>query len=94
MCNISTSYDRFKYIKRFKKIGSPTIGDNVYIGAGAKIVGNVKIGNNVRIGANCIVVNDVPDNSTIVLTKPRIIVNTDYKNDNHFYKYDEVIKSK
>ena len=48
----------------------------------------------MRIGANCIVVNDVPDNSTIVLSKPRIIVNTDYKKDNHFYKYDEVIKSK
>ena len=81
-------------LKGSKKIGSPTIGDNVYIGADAKIVGNVKIGNNVRIGANCIVVNDVPDNSTIVLSKPRIIVNTDYKNDNHFYKYDEVVKSK
>lgn len=94
MYNISTSYNRLKYIKGSKKIGSPTIGDNVYIGSVAKIVGNIKIGNNVKIGANCIVVNNVPDNSTIVLSKSRIIVNTDSKNDNHFYKYDEIVKGK
>lgn len=56
------------------KKGSPVIGDNCYIGVGAKIIGNVKIGNNVRIGANCIVTEDVPDNCTVVLNKPRIIV--------------------
>jgi serine O-acetyltransferase len=54
--------------------GSPTIGDNVYIGPGAKIFGKIRIGNNVRIGANCVVFCDVPDNSTIVLEKPRIIL--------------------
>ncbi len=54
--------------------GAPTIGDNVYIGAGAKIIGNIKIGNNVKIGANCVVFMDVPDNCTVVLPKPRIIV--------------------
>ena len=53
--------------------GCPTIGDNVYIGCGAKIIGGVHIGNNVRIGANCVVVRDVPDNCTVVLEKPRII---------------------
>lgn len=37
-----------------KSQGSPIIGDNCYIGAGAKIIGNIKIGNNVRIGANCV----------------------------------------
>lgn len=62
--------------------GSPTIGDNVYIGPGAKLFGDIKIGNNVRIGANCVVFMDVPDNATVVLEKPRVIVkenNTDYK---------------
>ena len=34
--------------------GAPVIGDNCYIGAGAKIIGNVKIGNNCRIGANAV----------------------------------------
>ena len=61
--------------------GCPTIGDNVYIGPGAKIFGNIKIGNNVRIGANCPVFFDVPDNSTVVLPKPRII----QKDENYTY---------
>lgn len=43
---------------------SPLLGDNVFIGAGAKIIGNVKVGNNVKIGANAVVVKDIPDNST------------------------------
>lgn len=45
---------------------APTIGNNVYIGAGAKIIGPIKIGNNVRIGANAVVTKDVPDNCTVV----------------------------
>lgn len=52
----------------------PIIGDNVFIGAGAKIVGNIRIGNNVKIGANCVVFEDVPDNATVVLNKPRVII--------------------
>ena len=52
----------------------PVIGDNVYIGPGAKIFGGIKVGNNVRIGANCIVFQDIPDNATVVLEKPRIII--------------------
>ena len=63
--------------------GSPTIGDNVYIGCGAKIIGNVHVGNNVRIGANCVVVEDVPDNCTVVLGKPRVI-HKENKVDNKF----------
>lgn len=52
----------------------PVIGDNVYIGPGAKIFGGIKVGNNVRIGANCVVFQDVPDNATVVLEKPRVII--------------------
>jgi len=44
----------------------PTIGNNVVIGAGAKILGNIRIGNNVKIGANSVVIKDVPDDSTVV----------------------------
>ncbi len=54
--------------------GIPVIGDNVYIGAGAKIIGGVRVGNHVRIGANCVVVRDVPDNATVVLPAPRVIL--------------------
>lgn len=59
------------------KGGAPVIGDNVFIGAGAKIIGDIKIGNNVKIGAGCIVVTDIPDNSTVVLGKARIIPNVE-----------------
>ena len=44
----------------------PTIGNNVVIGAGAKILGNITIGENCRIGAGSVVLRDVPDNSTVV----------------------------
>jgi len=44
----------------------PTIGDNVFIGVGAKVLGDIRIGNNVRIGANAVVIHDVPDNATVV----------------------------
>lgn len=50
------------------------IGDNVHIGAGAKILPDLKIGNNVKIGANAVVVEDIPDNATVVLQKSRIIL--------------------
>lgn len=42
------------------------IGDDVMIGAGAKIIGPCVIGNNVKIGANAVVTKDVPDNCTVV----------------------------
>jgi len=45
--------------------GTPKIGNNVYIGPGAKIFGNITIGNNVAIGANAVVNNDIPDNVTV-----------------------------
>lgn len=48
------------------KTGSPTIGDDCYIGAGAKNIGSVKICNGCRIGANAVVYKDVPPNSTVV----------------------------
>ena len=55
------------------KGGSPVIGDNVYVGAGAIIIGNVIVGNNVKIGAGAIVVENVPDGSTVVSQKSKII---------------------
>lgn len=60
--------------KQSKGFGAPRIGNNVLIGAGAKIIGNVKIGDNVKIGAGCVVCKDIPDNSTVVMPHPRIIV--------------------
>ena len=45
---------------------APDIGDNVDIGAGAKVLGRIKVGNNVLIGANAVVLRDIPDNSIAV----------------------------
>jgi serine O-acetyltransferase len=44
----------------------PTVGNNVVIGAGAKVLGNIMIGDNSYIGANAVVLRDVPPNSTVV----------------------------
>lgn len=44
----------------------PTLGDNVVVGTGAKLLGPIVIGDNVRIGANSVVVEDVPSNSVVV----------------------------
>ncbi len=51
----------------------PTIGDNVVIGTGAKVLGPVTVGDNVRIGANSVVVNDVPSNSVVVGVPGKIV---------------------
>ncbi|MFH1631340.1 MAG: serine O-acetyltransferase EpsC [Candidatus Aenigmatarchaeota archaeon] len=47
----------------------PTIGDNVVVGVGAKILGPVKIGNNVSVGANSWIEEDVPDNTTVFISE-------------------------
>jgi serine O-acetyltransferase len=44
----------------------PTLGDDVVISAGAKVIGNVTIGNNSQVGANAVVVKNVPPNCTVV----------------------------
>jgi serine O-acetyltransferase len=44
----------------------PTVGDNVIIGAGAKVLGPITVGNNARIGANSVVVDPVPADTTVV----------------------------
>ncbi len=51
-------------LRRIDEPCAPVIGNNVDIGAGAKILGAITIGNNVLIGANAVVITDVPDNST------------------------------
>ncbi len=50
----------------------PTIGSNVVIGTGAKVLGNITVGDNSYIGANAVVIRDVPSNSTIVGVPGRI----------------------
>ncbi|MHA1486578.1 MAG: serine O-acetyltransferase, partial [Promethearchaeota archaeon] len=51
----------------------PTLGDNIVVGTGAKILGPITIGDNVRIGANSVVVNDVPPNCVVVGVPGKIV---------------------
>ena len=51
----------------------PTIGNRVYIGAGAKIIGKLTVGDGARIGANAVVTEDVPPGCTAVGVPARLI---------------------
>lgn len=51
----------------------PTVGKNVVVGAGAKVLGNIHIGDRVRVGATSVVLRDVPPDSTVVGIPGRII---------------------
>lgn len=59
-------------LKNIDNPTAPAIGDNVDIGAGAKLLGNIRIGNNVTIGANAVVLCDVPDNSIAIGIPARV----------------------
>lgn len=51
----------------------PTLGDNVLVGSGAKVLGPFTVGNNVKIAANAVVLNAIPDNCTAVGVPARIV---------------------
>lgn len=59
----------------------PTLGENVVIGGGAKVLGNILIGNNVRIGAGSVVLKDVPADSTVVGIPGRVVYRSGVKVD-------------
>jgi serine O-acetyltransferase len=51
----------------------PKIGNNVFLGAGAKVMGDISIGNNVVVGANSLVINNVPDGCSVIGVPARIV---------------------
>lgn len=51
----------------------PTLGNNVLVGAGAKVLGPFKVGDNSRIAANAVVLSEVPENSTAVGVPARVV---------------------
>jgi serine O-acetyltransferase len=55
----------------------PSIGSDVYISAGARIIGKIHVGNNVIIGANAVVNKDIPDNSIVAGVPARVIRHTE-----------------
>jgi len=52
---------------------SPRIGNNVFIGAGAKIIGQVTVGDHSRVGANAVVLDDVPPHATVAGIPARVV---------------------
>ncbi|UNP74889.1 serine O-acetyltransferase [Bacillus nitratireducens] len=71
-CNISQGVT-IGMSNRGDKKGVAVVGNNVYIGPGAKIVGAVYIGDNAAIGANCVVTKDVPANAVVVGVPGKVI---------------------
>jgi serine O-acetyltransferase len=61
----------------------PTLGDNVVVGAGAKVLGSFTVGNNVKIGAGSVVLKAVPDNCTVVGIPGRVA-----RKDDQILKHD------
>lgn len=57
----------------------PTVGDNVIIGAGAKVLGPIKIGSNSKVGANAVVLKEVPEGSTVVGIPGRVVTPSSQK---------------
>jgi serine O-acetyltransferase len=56
-----------------EKRQAPVLGDDVFIGAGAKVIGAVRVGDRARVGANAVVVHDVPADSTVVGIPARVV---------------------
>ena len=56
-----------------EKDRAPVLGDDIFLGAGARILGAVRVGSNVRVGANAVVVDDVPDGATVVGIPARVV---------------------
>ena len=57
-----------------KKKRHPTLGNNVVVGTGAKVLGAITLGDNVKVGANAVVLKDVPANSVVVGNPGRIVI--------------------
>jgi serine O-acetyltransferase len=71
-CNLSHGVTIGK-ANRGARRGYPALGNNVYIGPGAKIIGGIVVGNDVAIGANAVVTGDVPDHAVVAGIPARVL---------------------
>lgn len=67
----------------------PTLGNDVVVGAGAKVLGSFRVGNNVKIGAGSVVLKPVPDNCTVVGIPGRVVAK-----DGQSLKHDAELRAK
>lgn len=70
----------------WRQNGKPTLGNNVFVGSGAKILGNVSVGNNVIVAANALVERSIPDNCTVVGVPARIVSRN---SDSQYLKFND-----
>ncbi len=68
----------------------PTLGNNVMVGSGAKVLGPFRVGDNARIAANSVVLREVPDNATVVGVPGRVVKISGEKLD-HIHTPDPVM---
>lgn len=71
-CNLSQGVT-IGQTNRGERQGVPTIGDNVYVGPGAKIIGGITVGDHVAIGANAVVTRDVPAQGVAIGIPARVV---------------------
>ena len=71
-CNIQQDVTLGK-ANRGKKAGAPVIGNNVFIGAGAKIIGRIHVGDGAAVGANAVVTKDVPAGAAVAGVPARVV---------------------
>jgi serine O-acetyltransferase len=55
------------------RAGAPTIGDEAYVGAGAKVIGSIRVGTGAKIAANSLVVTDVAEGATVMGVPARVV---------------------
>jgi serine O-acetyltransferase len=90
-CNLSHEVT-IGQANRGRKKGCPILGDNIFIGPGAKIIGNVRIGNNVAIGSNCVVTKDIEDNAVVVGIPGQVISDQGSEGYIAYTNYDDTNK--
>jgi serine O-acetyltransferase len=73
-CNIQQDVTLGK-VNRGARAGAPVIGNNVFIGAGAKIIGRIQVGDGAAVGANAVVTRDVPAGAAVAGVPARVISN-------------------
>jgi serine O-acetyltransferase len=71
-CNLSHGVTLGR-INRGERAGCPTIGNDVYIGPGAKVLGHIEVGDRAAIGANAVVIEDVPAGAVVGGVPARIL---------------------
>lgn len=78
-CNLSQGVT-LGYAGRAGNRGCPTLGDRVYVGAGAKVIGPINVGNDAAIGANAVVTKNLPDRA-VAVGIPAKVINLDGSSD-------------